>query len=169
VFQDSRLQAYPPDHFNAILDASRSQELWDTMVQSVDWAVLSSPRVNALSGVGRFPASEWSTIFWDEAIEIVARRRGRYRELVARFEYALLMPDADLFALVPVLSSPDGDRLRAEMRRQRAENPDGFTAAALACVSGESEACEDVERIAARFPSLQRELALVRVLRSGRQ
>ena len=25
VFQDSRLQAYPPEHFRAILDASRSQ------------------------------------------------------------------------------------------------------------------------------------------------
>ena len=74
VFQDSRLQAYPPDHFRGIIAASRSQADWDALVAGVDWAVLSVPRPNQLSGAGRFPASEWTTVFRDEAMEIVVRR-----------------------------------------------------------------------------------------------
>jgi hypothetical protein len=81
VFQDSRLQAYPPEHFQMILDASRSQSKWDAMTTSVDWAVLSLPRPNALSGVGRFPDATWATVYADDAVEIVVRRSGRYGHL----------------------------------------------------------------------------------------
>jgi hypothetical protein len=81
VFQDSRLQAYPPEHFLSILVASQSQRDWDVLVADVDWAVLSLPRPNQLSGVGRFPPSEWATVFRDEAVEVVVRRRGRYGHL----------------------------------------------------------------------------------------
>jgi len=84
VFQDSRLQAYPPEHFRAILDASRSQPAWETLVAGVDWAVLSLPRQNALSGAGRFPDSAWATVYADEAVEILVRRNGRYAALAAR-------------------------------------------------------------------------------------
>jgi hypothetical protein len=84
VFQDSRLQAYPPEHFRAILEASRSQPAWDTLVAGVDWAVLSLPRPNALSGAGRFPDSGWATVYADEAIEILVRRNGQYAALAAR-------------------------------------------------------------------------------------
>jgi hypothetical protein len=83
VFQDSRLQAYPPDHFRAILDASRSQPQWDALTSGVDWAILSLARPNALSGVGRFPAATWATVYEDEAVEIVVRRNGRYGSLAA--------------------------------------------------------------------------------------
>jgi len=81
VFQDSRLQAYPPEHFRAILEASRSQPAWDTLVAGVDWAILSLPRQNALSGTGRFPDSAWAMVYADEAVEILVRRNGRYAEL----------------------------------------------------------------------------------------
>ena len=84
VFQDSRLQAYPPEHFRAILEASRSQPAWDTLVAGVDWAVLSLPRQNALSGAGRFPDSAWATVYADEAIEILVRRNGQYAALAGR-------------------------------------------------------------------------------------
>jgi hypothetical protein len=84
VFQDSRLQAYPPEHFRAILDASRSQPGWDALVAGVDWAVLSLPRPNALSGVGRFPHADWATVYEDESVEIRLRRKGRYAGLAAR-------------------------------------------------------------------------------------
>jgi hypothetical protein len=168
VFQDSRLQAYPSDHFRRIVEASRSQAAWDTLVRDVDWAVLSLARPNALSGVGMFPASDWATIYWDEAIEIVARRRGSYAALAASQEYRVLTPDADLFALAQRLSAPDGDRLRAEADRQRVENPRGFTAAAISCVAGNGTACADVERMASADPSRAREIALVRVLRHQR-
>ena len=83
VFQDSRLQAYPPEHFRAILDASRSQPAWDALVSGVDWAVLSLPRPNALSGAGRFPDSDWATVYEDEAVEILVRRSGRYAGLAS--------------------------------------------------------------------------------------
>ncbi len=84
VFQDSRLQAYPADHFRAILAASRSQPAWDTLVAGVDWAILSLPRPNALSGAGRFPDSAWATVYADEAVEILVRRSGRYAALAGR-------------------------------------------------------------------------------------
>jgi hypothetical protein len=74
VFQDSRLQTYPPDHFQQILRASSSPDDWRALVKDVNWAVLSRLRPDALSGVGRFPASEWTTAFRDDAIEIVVRR-----------------------------------------------------------------------------------------------
>jgi len=74
IFQDSRLQAYPPEHFLGIMAASRDQSEWDRLVSDVDWAVLSSPRPNQLSGHGRFPPEEWSTVFRDDAVEILARK-----------------------------------------------------------------------------------------------
>jgi hypothetical protein len=84
VFQDSRLQAYPPEHFRAILEASRSQPACDALVSGVDWAVLSLPRPNALSGVGRFPRAAWATVYSDEAVEILVRRTGQYGAIAAR-------------------------------------------------------------------------------------
>ncbi len=79
IFQDSRLQAYPPEHFLSILVASQSQRDWDVLVADVDWAMLSLPRPNQLSGVGRFPASDWAVVYRDEAVEIVVRRDGEIR------------------------------------------------------------------------------------------
>jgi hypothetical protein len=81
VFQDSRLQAYPPEHFRAILDASRSQPAWDSLVSGVDWAILSLPRPNALSGAGRFLPDGWATVYEDDAVEILVRRIGRFADL----------------------------------------------------------------------------------------
>jgi hypothetical protein len=81
VFQDSRLQAYPPEHVRAILDASRSQPAWDSLVSGVDWAILSLPRPNALSGAGRFLPDGWATVYEDDAVEILVRRIGRYADL----------------------------------------------------------------------------------------
>ena len=78
IFQDSRLQAYPPEHVLSILVASRSQADWNVLVADVDWAVLSLPRPNQLSGVGMFPSPEWATVFRDDAMEIVVRRKGRF-------------------------------------------------------------------------------------------
>jgi hypothetical protein len=83
VFQDARLQAYPPEHFLSILVAARSQDDWNVLVADVDWAVLSVPRPNQLSGAGRFPPSDWAVVFRDEAMQIVVRRRGKYGTLAA--------------------------------------------------------------------------------------
>jgi hypothetical protein len=168
TFQDSRLQAYPPGHFQRILDASRSQAEWDALVRDVDWAMLSTPRPNALSGAGRFPQTDWATVFWDEAIEIVVRRQGRYEAVADVRGYRLLLPDSEIIALAPILSSAEGDRLRAEAARNRVENPEGFTAAAVLCLSNDDRACESAERLGAAWPSLQDDLAVVRVLRSKR-
>ena len=82
VFQDSRLQAYPSEHFRAILEASRSQPAWNALVSGVDWAVVSLPRPNALSGVGRFPPDTWASVYDDGSVEILVRRTGEYGRLV---------------------------------------------------------------------------------------
>lgn len=84
VFQDSRLQSYPPGHFTAILDASQLPEQWRVLVKDVDWAMVSLARPNELSGVGQFPPGEWASVFRDRAVEIFVRRSGRYAGLIPR-------------------------------------------------------------------------------------
>ena len=82
TFQDSRLQAAPPEFFRSIILASRSQADWNALVADVDWAVVSVPRPNELSGHGRFPSSEWGSVYLDDAIEIVVRRGGRFAHVI---------------------------------------------------------------------------------------
>jgi hypothetical protein len=82
VFQDTRFQAYPPEHFRRTIAASVSQAEWDRVVAGVDWAVVSAPRPNQLSGAGRFPLSEWRSVFHDDAVEIVVRRTGKFGAVV---------------------------------------------------------------------------------------
>ena len=168
TFQDSRLQTYPPEHFRRILDASRSQAAWDALVAGVDWAMLSTPRPNALSGAGRFPTPEWATVFWDEAIEIVVRRSGRFKAIADAREYRALSPGAELFEIAPRLTSPAADALRAEAARNRRDNPGGFVAAAVLCLADDEKACADAERVGSTDPTLDDDLALLRVLRSKR-
>ena len=81
MFLDSRLQAYPASHFRAVMDASRDPNAWAAITAGVDWGVLSTPRVNALSGVGQFKEPEWGTAYQDAAIQIVVRRSGPYGRL----------------------------------------------------------------------------------------
>jgi hypothetical protein len=154
TFQDSRFQAYPPDHFEAIGRASAAQADWDALVAGVDWAILSR-RPNALSGVGRFPREDWPLVYWDNATEIVVRRDGRFSSLAASHEYLLLTPEADPADLEMRLASELGDRLRAEARRNRVENPGGFLAASILCVDQDQEACEALSRRSIRLQADQ--------------
>lgn len=86
VFQDSRLQAYPPQHFAAILGASESPEQWRVLVKDVDWAMVSLARPNELSGVGKFAPEEWAPVFRDRAVEVLVRRAGRFAEIARTLE-----------------------------------------------------------------------------------
>ena len=74
IFVDSRLQAYPPEHFRAIIEASKDPQTWAAITAGVDWAVVSLPRVNELSGVGQFNPPEWRSVYRDRAVEIFVRR-----------------------------------------------------------------------------------------------
>lgn len=85
IFVDSRLQAYPSSHFRAIMEASRDAQAWERLTAGVEWGVLSLPRANELSGVGRFNPGEWGTAYRDQAIEIVVRRTGPYGRLARPF------------------------------------------------------------------------------------
>jgi hypothetical protein len=78
VFIDSRLQAYPPEHFRAVDRAAGDRDAWEALTQGVDWAILSVPRVNPFSGTGRFDERFWGTAYRDQAIEILVRRHGHY-------------------------------------------------------------------------------------------
>ena len=82
IFQDTRFQAYPPEHFRSIIAASASQDEWNRLVAGVDWAMVSVPRPNQLSGAGRFPVSEWRSVYQDDAIEIVVRKEGKFGSVV---------------------------------------------------------------------------------------
>jgi hypothetical protein len=155
TFQDARFQSYPPEHFVAITRAFESQLDWDALVSGVDWAVISRARPNALSGAGRFPHGEWPLVYWDNGTEIVVRRGGRFGHLAATDEYWLLTPDADPAQLETWLASPLGDRLRAEARRNRADNPRGFLAAATLCLDRDQEACRTLADLTATPEILQ--------------
>jgi hypothetical protein len=136
VFQDSRLQAYPPEHFTRIRYLTRSQAEWDRLVAPVDWAMLSLARPLEMSGVGMFPQSDWATVFWDEAVEIVVRRAGKYRALVDPLEYRMLLPESNAAVLAPMLQTDQRERLLAEARRNLADNPRGVAALELLKTSG---------------------------------
>src|SRR4029450_11411623 len=81
IFQDSRLQAYPPEHFRRIIEASASQEAWNSLCAGGDWAVISVPRPNQLAGTGRFPVTEWASVYQDDAMEIVVRGKRTFGHL----------------------------------------------------------------------------------------
>jgi hypothetical protein len=167
TFVDSRLQAYPPEHFRAILRASASQPDWDRLIADVDWAVLSVARRNQLSGAGRFPRTAWATVYWDNAAEVVVRRGSAYGGMVDAYEYAFVTPDADPLMLVARLVGADGDRVRSEARRNRTENPQGFTAAALLCVMGDRDSCTQLDQLARERPETREIVERVRGLTGG--
>jgi hypothetical protein len=152
TFQDARLQSYPPEHFLAITRAFESQLDWDALVAGVDWAILSRARPSALSGVGRFPRGEWPLVYWDNGTEIVVRRAGRFGRVAAADEYLLLTPEADPAQLEIWLASPLGNRLRAEARRNLADNPYSFLAAVTLCLDKGEDACRLLARITATPP-----------------
>lgn len=161
VFQDSRLQAYPPDHFRQIMAAYRSQPDWDTLVAGVDWAVLSSPRPNELSGAGRFPRSQWATVYWDDAAEVLVRRASANGARLAEYEYRAFLPESDPFAA----PKGDGASYLKEVRRNAQENPSGFAARAALCLQQDAAACDDAERFARDRPGLRRFAGRLRGLR----
>jgi hypothetical protein len=74
IFQDARLQAVPPEHFLTTLKASRDPDAWDALIRGIDWAVISLPRPNELSGAGHFHEPKWATVFEDQAVRVVKRR-----------------------------------------------------------------------------------------------
>jgi hypothetical protein len=76
TFVDSRLQAYPPQHFRMVIEASRDPQSWAAITSGVDVAILSSPRPNELSGVGQFREPEWRLVFKDASTEILLRRNA---------------------------------------------------------------------------------------------
>jgi hypothetical protein len=44
--------------------------------------MVSVPRPNQLSGAGRFPVSEWRSVYQDDAFEIVVRKGGKFGDVV---------------------------------------------------------------------------------------
>jgi hypothetical protein len=40
-------------------------------------------RPNQLAGTGRFPAGDWASVYQDDAIEIVVRRKGKFSGVLA--------------------------------------------------------------------------------------
>ena len=135
-------------------------------MSGVDWAVLSTPRQNQLSGAGYFPSANWATVFWDEAVEVLVRRSGRCTfTLAAEREYQIVLPDTRVAELLPALSSPSRNRIIEEAQRNRADNSQGFTAAAVMCVTGDKLACADVDRLVDADPTRREDAAGVRIFR----
>jgi hypothetical protein len=84
IFQDARLQAVPPQHYLATLEASRDPDKWEAMLRGIDWAVISLPRPNELSGAGHFREPAWATVFEDQAVRVVVRRGSSLDSVMRR-------------------------------------------------------------------------------------
>ena len=168
TFQDSRLQAYPREHWLAIQRAERSPAAWEQLVAGVDWAMVSVARPVALSGSGMFSRTTWSTVFWDDAVEILVRRSGAHAGLAAAREYTMLTPGTDALALAAHLSTERRDRLLLEAARNALDNPDGFTPVAVLCLGGDEVACTRLDSIASRRPSSGEDARRIRAARSRR-
>jgi hypothetical protein len=163
VFQDARLQAYPPDHFRKIMTAYGSQQAWDALVAGVDWAVLSRPRPNELSGAGRFPRNRWATVYWDEAAEVLVRRTGTHAGLIATHEYTVFLPETDPLVR---LDAARAARAIVEAQRNMGENPPGFAAPAVLCLHGDEAACAAVAALTRERPVLHRATARLEAIRA---
>jgi hypothetical protein len=161
VFQDSRLQSYPADHFRSIMTAYRSQPAWDELVSGVDWAVLSRPRPNELSGAGRFPRNAWATVYWDEAAEVLVRRGGRYDSLLSTYEYTSFLPDIDPFRPPPASRR---ERFLAEATRNARENQRELSTMAALCLAGDEQWCARADRLATERPGAYRAVARLRAI-----
>jgi hypothetical protein len=164
VFQDARLQAYPPDHFRKIMTAYGSQRAWDVLVDGVDWAVLSRPRPNELSGAGRFPRDRWATVYWDEAAEVLVRRTGAHARLASTHEYTAFLPETDPLVR---LDGAGAARVLVEAQRNLGENPLGFAAPAVLCLHGDEAACDAVAALARERPALHRAAARLEGIRTA--
>ena len=106
-------------------------------------------------------------MFWDDAVEIVVRRTGPHAGLAAAREYTILTPGTDALALAPDLATDRRDRLLLEAARNAIDNPEGFTPAAVLCLSGDEVACVRLETIAGRA-GLEDEVRRVRAARQRR-
>ncbi len=166
VFQDSRLQAYPPEHFLRIMQAYRSQPAWDALVEDVDWAVLSRPRPNELSGAGRFPSSRWAVVYWDEASEVFVRRTGAFAGLLSAHEYRAFLPGSDPFRPLETGAAS----LRIVEARRNLETAATPEALAVVCLdAGDDDACDSLERLATAEPRLGSFAARLRRTREQRR
>jgi hypothetical protein len=165
IFQDSRLQAQPPGFFLTVLRAARDQADWDLLTATVDWAVLSLARPGELSGVGRFPRTDWATVYWDEAAQVLVRRDGAFAEVAARHEYSVIVPGLDPFSAIARARDGASARVLAEARRNRRENPRGYLGPAVLCLWGEADACADLDRLAEQNPSQRDAIDRVRRVR----
>lgn len=154
IFQDSRLQAWPPSWFGRILRSSSSQDDWDLLVSGVDWAFVSRPWPNQLSGVGRFPERDWALVYWDDAAEIRVRRRGRLADLAAASEYHVVRPEVDVFQLARVTVAGRSATILSEARRLSALDAGRLTPALLLCAGDDAAACAVLDRLVATYPSL---------------
>jgi hypothetical protein len=162
IFQDSRLQAQPPGFFLTILRAARNQADWDLLTAPVDWAVLSLARPGELSGVGHFPRTGWATVYWDEAAQVLVRRDGAFREVAERHEYSVIVPGLDPFFAIARAREGASERVLAEARRNRRENPRGYLGPAVLCLWGEADACAGLDRLAEANPSQRDAIERVR-------
>ncbi|TAK18820.1 MAG: hypothetical protein EPO35_00985 [Acidobacteria bacterium] len=79
TFIDSRLQAAPREWFVALTEAAHDEAKWTTLVKDVNWAVVSLARPTDISGVGKFNAPAWISVFRDPAVEIFVRRGATLR------------------------------------------------------------------------------------------
>ena len=156
IYSDGRLQSYPADFFLRIETAYGSQSAWDRLMSGIDWAVLALHRSGALAGAGRFPQREWAPIYWDDAIEIVVRRSGKFGSMAASHEYVAFLPSTPL---VPIeeWNAAERERLIAEARRNEHENPLSYRAPAFLCLQGDRGACVRAQALLVQRPDLYRE------------
>ena len=146
VFQDSRLQAYPMEHFRNIM-FSNTPAAWEQLTRDVDWAVLSLARPNEMSGVGRFSPALWTTVYLDESTQLLVRRTGRWADVATQHGLVAFGPGLNVW-LKANHHGPNAAAISNDANRLLTLQPHHLPALAWRCVDGDGQACRDAWQLA---------------------
>lgn len=134
VFQDARVQAYPPSFFAQIMKAQKSPAEFQSFLRDkgVEWAIASRVKED-LAGYRLMRGPDWALVHWDEASEIYLRRDvPRFQPLIQRLEYRSYVPGLAL----DDTKAWSRERLQsydAEAQRQQAFLPESVEAGVARC------------------------------------
>lgn len=152
VFQDGRVQAYPPSHFEALQKAERDKTSFLMYLQSmgVEWAITLRIR-ERLGGFRLLNDPGWALVYWDELSEVRLRRDlPRFSERIERLEYRFFQPYGSIIGAVERTPAADLPHFEEEVGRYRRTSPDDTLAAIVDCALAVRGIRADAEERCAR-------------------
>ena len=161
AFLDGRVQAYPPELFQALEQAERKRADFDQFLRSrgVEWAVTTRIR-ERLGGFRLIDLQGWALVYWDDINEIWLRRDvPRLQPLARELEYRHLRPYGQIVGGVAALPAAELPSLWSELDRFEKTSPANPFALVVRCAAAHrmaradaSAVCEAAYRLAPSPP-----------------